>query len=93
MMLVSSLGETYNVLKIAKTIMSGTWTIVYEWGEDGWWVSEVVEVPGAISQGKTKEEAKVNVLDALNELLEFRREEARAQVAQPENIEIVKLAS
>lgn len=73
--------------------MSGIWTIVYEWSDDGWWVSEVAEVPGAISQGRTKEEAKANVLDALNELLEFRREEAKAQVAEPGNIETVRLAS
>lgn len=52
-------------------------TVTYEWSEDGWWVAEVAEVPGAISQGRTKEEARVNVLDALNELLTYRREKAR----------------
>lgn len=54
--------------------MRGNVTIVYEWSDDGWWVAEVAEVPGAISQGRTKDEARTNVLDALNELLTARRE-------------------
>ena len=33
--------------------------------EDGWIVAQVVEVPGAISQGRTREEARHNVVDAL----------------------------
>ncbi len=68
--------------------MGVSWTVVYQWSEDGWWVAEIAEVPGAISQGRSKEEAKVNVLDALQELLAFRRESA-----QSADFEIVKLAS
>jgi predicted RNase H-like HicB family nuclease len=52
------------------------WTITYEQSE-GWWVAEIAEVPGAISQGRSKEEARENVLDALNELLTYRREAAQ----------------
>jgi predicted RNase H-like HicB family nuclease len=33
--------------------------------EDGWIVARVLEVPGAISQGRTREEARENVVDAL----------------------------
>ena len=33
--------------------------------EEGWIVARVVEVPGAISHGKTREEARANVIDAL----------------------------
>jgi predicted RNase H-like HicB family nuclease len=41
-------------------------TIAYdEPDEDGWIVARVVEVPGAISQGRTREEARENVVDAL----------------------------
>src|SRR5205823_2546579 len=40
-------------------------TIAYdEPDEDGWVVARVVEVPGAISQGRTQEEARENVIDA-----------------------------
>lgn len=37
--------------------------------EQGWIVARVVEVPGALSQGKTREEARENVLDALQVVL------------------------
>lgn len=37
--------------------------------EDGWIVARVLEVPGAMSQGRTREEARVNVLDALATVL------------------------
>ncbi len=37
--------------------------------EDGWIVARVVEVPGALSQGRTREEARENVIDALRLIL------------------------
>ena len=37
--------------------------------EEGWIVARVLEVPGAISQGRTREEARDNVLDALRTVL------------------------
>lgn len=37
--------------------------------EKGWIVARVLEVPGALSQGRTREEARVNVLDALATVL------------------------
>lgn len=47
-------------------------TIVYEDGEDGWVVASVPEVPGANSQGRTRAEARENVIDALRGILELR---------------------
>jgi len=35
-------------------------TIVFEQGDDGWIVASVPEVPGALSQGRTREEAREN---------------------------------
>jgi predicted RNase H-like HicB family nuclease len=35
----------------------------------GWIVARVLEVPGAVSQGRTREEARENVLDALQTVL------------------------
>ena len=40
-------------------------TIVYEEDEDGWIVASIPEVPGVFSQGRTRGEARANVLDAL----------------------------
>lgn len=44
-------------------------TIVYEPGEDGWIVVSIPEVPGVLSQGRTRKEARENVLDALRLML------------------------
>jgi len=37
--------------------------------EHGWIVARVLEVPGAVSQGRTWEEARTNVIDALQTAL------------------------
>jgi len=34
-------------------------------GEDSYWVAECPSLPGCISQGKTKEEAVVNIREAI----------------------------
>jgi predicted RNase H-like HicB family nuclease len=45
-------------------------TITYEEpDEEGWIVASVLEVPGALSQGKTRDEARANVIDALRLML------------------------
>jgi predicted RNase H-like HicB family nuclease len=38
---------------------------VYEPAEDGWIVATIHEVPGTFSQGRTRDEARRNVIDAL----------------------------
>jgi predicted RNase H-like HicB family nuclease len=35
-------------------------------GEDGWWVAEVPSLPGAVSQGKTRNEALDNIREAID---------------------------
>jgi predicted RNase H-like HicB family nuclease len=37
--------------------------------EEGWIIARILEVPGAMSQGRTREEAKGTVLDALRTVL------------------------
>ncbi len=37
--------------------------------EDGWFVARVIEDPGAVSQGRTREDARTNVIDALRLML------------------------
>ena len=45
-------------------------TIAFEEPDEaGWIVAQVVEVPGAISQGRSREEARENVIDALRLML------------------------
>lgn len=40
-------------------------TIVYEDGVDGWIVASIPAVPGVMSQDRTQDEARENVLDTL----------------------------
>lgn len=47
-------------------------TIVYEDGDDGWILAAIPEVPGAVSQGHTRLEARENVIDALRGILQLR---------------------
>lgn len=47
-------------------------TIVYEQGDDDWIIASIPEVPGAHSQGRTRQEARENVIDALRGILQLR---------------------
>ena len=40
-------------------------TILYEDGDEGWILASIPAVPGALSQGRNRDEARDNVLDAL----------------------------
>ena len=53
--------------------MSIDLTILYEFNE-GWWIAEIPEIPGAFSQGRTRDEAREMVLDAAAGLAAVRRE-------------------
>jgi predicted RNase H-like HicB family nuclease len=44
-------------------------TIRFEEAEEGWIAAQIVEFPGAISQGRSHDEARANVIDALDDLL------------------------
>lgn len=66
-------------------------TIVYEAGEDGWIVASIPQVPGALSQGRTRAEARANVIDALRGVLELRFAEHAQLTPAPdsESLELV----
>ena len=65
-------------------------TIAYdEPDEQGWIVARIVEVPGAISQGRTREEARVNVIDALRLMLSPDEDEVTRTVADGEALELI----
>jgi predicted RNase H-like HicB family nuclease len=49
-------------------------TAVFEPAKEGGYTCFVEEIPAAISQGETLEEAKVNLLDALQLVLECQRD-------------------
>ena len=44
-------------------------TVVYERAEHGWTTATIAAVPGTISTGRNRREARESVLDALREML------------------------
>jgi predicted RNase H-like HicB family nuclease len=64
-------------------------TIRYSDAGDGWVTAQIAEIPGAISQGATREEARANVVDALELLLT--PDEQLAGEAEPDNSESLTL--
>ncbi len=44
-------------------------TVRYQDAGEGWVTARVLEVPGAISEGRGREEARANVIDALRLML------------------------
>lgn len=61
-------------------------TIAYEEPDEGGWiVARIVEVPGALSQGRTRREARENVIDALRLMLS--PDEGETRPAPEESVE------
>lgn len=54
-------------------------TAIIEKSEDGWFVGQVEEMPAAISQGRTIEELRANLLDALILLFETNKLEVEKE--------------
>ncbi len=50
---------------------------------DGWIVARVLQVPGAMSQGRTRDEARENVIDALRLMLAPDEDAADGDRSQP----------
>jgi predicted RNase H-like HicB family nuclease len=51
-----------------------TFTAIIEKDDDGWYVGQLEEMPEVLSQGKTVKELISNLKDALNLILEDRKE-------------------
>lgn len=48
--------------------------VIYRDFEDGGWIVEVPSLPGCISQGETREEAIVNIRDAIETWIDGARQ-------------------
>ena len=60
--------------------------------EEGWIVARVVEVPGAISQGRNRDEARENLIDALRLMLSPDDDDKRALDGRSEPLELTLTA-
>lgn len=49
-------------------------TAVIEKGENGWFVGQIEELPAVISQGKSIDELKANLLDAMQLYFDVQKE-------------------
>ena len=56
--------------------------------EDGVWVAECPAIPGCVSQGETKEEAVVNIREAIALCLEVRSEMGLPPTMETEQVEV-----
>ncbi|HUP59125.1 MAG TPA: type II toxin-antitoxin system HicB family antitoxin [Thermoanaerobaculia bacterium] len=61
--------------------MTNNFTAVYQPAEEGGFIAFVEEIPGAITQGETLEEARANLRDAIEVVLEANREQNRVELA------------
>jgi len=57
-------------------------TILVEKGEDGFYVGQIQEYPPVMSQGKTLDELKENLKDALTLYLEVQKEQVEKDYSQ-----------
>lgn len=68
-------------------------TVAVEPQPEGGFMVQCIELPGAISQGETMEEALDNIQDAIHIILEVRRDEAIQRHARLETVEVDAEAS
>jgi len=60
--------------------MNNNLTLIVNETKDGWFIGQVAEIPGAMSQGKSLEELRKNIIDALKLALSIRKDEAKKEI-------------
>lgn len=68
--------------------MTNEFTAVFERDEE-WYIAYCPEIPGANGQGKTKEEARASLAEAIALILEDRRQDALRGIPSEAEVEIV----
>jgi predicted RNase H-like HicB family nuclease len=63
---------------------------VYE-GEDGWWIAEVLNMRGCITQAKTREAALERIREAMKGWLDEMRESDPAELDRLQLVEVEEL--
>ena len=58
--------------------------VVFRQCEDGYVVAECLQLPGCMSQGKTKEEANQNIVDAIKSVLAVRMNQILSEAVAEE---------
>lgn len=63
-------------------------TVTIDRDEDGVWVAECPAIPGCVSQGETKDEAVVNIREAIALCIEVRSEMGWPPTVETEQVEV-----
>lgn len=63
--------------------------VTIERDEDGVWIVECPSIPGCVSQGATRDEALVNIKDAIKLCLEVRSERGLPLTVETCQVEVV----
>jgi predicted RNase H-like HicB family nuclease len=61
--------------------------------EDGWWTATCAEVPAAITQGRSIEEARENLRDAIALVIDTQREAAMKDAGASATVEPILVAA
>ena len=64
-----------------------TLTAIYEEAEEGGYIGYVAELPGANTQGETLAEVRENLREAVQLILEVRREETEKRIVGKPNVQ------
>ena len=72
--------------------ISMKYTVVLEPQEEGGFTVQCVEIPGAISEGETRQEALANIKEAIELVLEVQREELHKKTPAACEISQVEVA-
>jgi predicted RNase H-like HicB family nuclease len=67
---------TFAAIILQKTVKNMEYTAIIEKGKNGWYVAQCAQIPAAITQGKTIEEAANNLKEAIALVLECEKEES-----------------
>lgn len=65
-----------------------TFTITLVQDEDGIFIAECPAIPGCVSQGRTAEDAEINIREAIRECLAVRREQGLPATIEVRQLEV-----
>jgi predicted RNase H-like HicB family nuclease len=65
------------------------YTAIIEKTPDGWYAAQCAQIPEAITQGRTLEETKENLVDAIELVLQVKKERAIKEVKTQKNRKII----
>jgi predicted RNase H-like HicB family nuclease len=65
-----------------------TFRVFIECDDDGWYTVECPELPGCVSQGRTRDEALANIREAISASLETRRAHGLPLKAEAIEVEV-----